>query len=187
MTLLSDEGHHLVAEAAIRHHVSETTVTQMLEALARGNGYQAQFDIAELGGMGQWQGGMVMVGDMFNADLKAKVDALCADLASAVREGHLFEAEPESTAAFFAQSTADWPEALGHPASQGAQNDMRYAYFPEKQRLAVAQGGRVTVYDTAGYLISGFGQAQGGGQTLTFSSQHGTMPLNTLAVVHTQP
>lgn len=183
MTTLTAEGQHLVAEAAIRHHVSETTARQMLEALERGNGYQAQFDIAELGGMGQWQGGMVMVGDMFNTDLKTKVNALCADLASALHDGHLFAKTAESTTAFFAPRASDWPEELGHPASQGAQNDMRYAYFPQKQRLAVAQGGRVTVYDTAGHHISGFGQAQGDGQTLTFSSQHGTLAVTVLAVV----
>lgn len=42
----------------------------------------AQFDHPELGGKGQWmQGGMVMVGDMFNHALKAKVTELCTALA----------------------------------------------------------------------------------------------------------
>lgn len=183
MTTLTDEGHHLVAAAAIRHHVSQAAVTQMLEALKRGNGYQAQFDIAELGGMGQWQGGMVMVGDMFNADLKAKVDALCTDLVSALHEGQPFDATTQAPIFGAGEGGTGWPAELGPPASQGTQNDMRYAYFPDKHRLAVAQGGRVTVYDTSDHHISGFGQAQGGGQTLTFSSQYGTVPLATLTVV----
>jgi hypothetical protein len=35
-----------------------------------------------LGGMGQWTaGGMTMIGDMFNAGLKARVVALCDELA----------------------------------------------------------------------------------------------------------
>ena len=45
----------------------------------------------DLGGMGQWsQGGMVMVGDMFNNALKARVDALCAELAGLLRAAGLF-------------------------------------------------------------------------------------------------
>ena len=54
----------------------------LLTALVAGGGSQAQFNIPELGGMGQWsRGGMVMVGDMFNNALKARVDALCTELA----------------------------------------------------------------------------------------------------------
>jgi hypothetical protein len=185
MTALTEEGRHVVAEAAIRHHVTQATVTQLLEALQRGNGYQAQFDIAELGGMGQWQGGMVMVGDMFNTDLKAKVDALRGDLSGALRGGALFAAEAAPGTS--GQSGTGWPAELGRPASQGTQNDMRYAYFPEKRRLAVADHGRITVYDTADHQISGFGQAQGGGQSLSFFSQHGMVPLTSLTVVQPGP
>ena len=42
----------------------------MVRALMEGNGSQAQFSHPDLGGMGQWsQGGMIMVGDMFNEGL----------------------------------------------------------------------------------------------------------------------
>ncbi len=60
---------------------------------------------------------------------------------------------------------------------------MHYAYFPDTRRLAVSQNGQITVYHTADHQISGFGQAQGVGQTLTFSSQYGTIPLAQLMVV----
>ena len=56
------------------------------DALVHGRG-QAQFNHPELGGMGQWSGGMLQIGDMFNAGLKAKVAAACADLAAQVEEG----------------------------------------------------------------------------------------------------
>ena len=43
----------------------------------------AQFNLSEPGGSGQWMsGGMVMVGDVFNRGLKARVDSLCNDLAA---------------------------------------------------------------------------------------------------------
>jgi hypothetical protein len=42
----------------------------------------AQFSHADFGGMSQWSPGMSMVGEMFNTQLKAKLDALCSDLAA---------------------------------------------------------------------------------------------------------
>ena len=50
------------------------------------HGSQAQFNHPDLGGMGQWSGGgMIMIGDMFNQGLKHRVDALCNELAGLVR------------------------------------------------------------------------------------------------------
>ena len=40
----------------------------------------AQFSHADFGGMSQWSPGMSMVGDMFNTQLKSKLDALCTDI-----------------------------------------------------------------------------------------------------------
>ena len=42
---------------------------------------------------------------------------------------------------------------LGQPASMGSQNDLSYAVFPDKQRLAINLAGRVTVYDTGAHQI----------------------------------
>ena len=149
----------------------------------------AQFSIPELGGMGQWsQGGMIMVGDMFNNGLKYRVDALCNDLANLLRGSvQLFAPPPvQQTAGFGSpmQSGANWwPADLGHPSSSGGQNDMRYAYFPGPRRLAVLQNGHVTVYDTGDHSIGGFSQQQGGGQSPTYSSQFGNYSLSQLPVV----
>lgn len=167
-----------MADLASRHGVSPDTVLQLAEALHRSDGTQAQFNLPELGGMGQWQhGGMVMVGDMFNTSLKTRVDALCTDIAHALRDGTLFTNDQA------APSKTDWPAAFGQPSAQGAQNNMRYALFPQTNRLAVSHNGKTTLYDTTGHDITGFGQAQGGSQSLSFSSQHGTMPLASLPVV----
>ncbi|WP_223215759.1 SHOCT domain-containing protein [Rhizobium herbae] len=76
-----------------------------------------------------------------------------------------------------------WPEELGHPASTGAQNDLRYSFFPTTRRLAIDVGGRVTVYDTKDHRIGGFSQQQSGDQSLSFTSQHGLMKLSELDVV----
>jgi hypothetical protein len=43
--------------------------------------------------------------------------------------------------------------------------------------------GKVTVYDTLDHHMNGVSQQQGAGSSLTFTSQHGVMALNTLPVV----
>lgn len=76
-----------------------------------------------------------------------------------------------------------WPETLGEqPSSAGGQNETRYAFFGDKQRLAVdAGGGNVKLYDAGDHRISGVQQEQSGGSgKLTFTSQHGEMDLATL-------
>ena len=50
------------------------------------------------------------------------------------------------------------PAGLGTPATAGAQNQMRYAYFPSTSRLAIQIGGVVTLYDTADHSITGVSQ-----------------------------
>ena len=71
----------IVEGAAERYGVSTDAVLTVLAALQAGGGRQAQFSHPELGGLGQWsQGGMVMIGDMFNSGLKARVDSLCREL-----------------------------------------------------------------------------------------------------------
>ena len=75
-----------VTAAAERHGLSEGAVGALWDALARGGGRQAQFSHPELGGMGQWSGGMGQIGDMFNTDLKSRVGGACADLSAAMAE-----------------------------------------------------------------------------------------------------
>src|SRR4028118_1162717 len=80
------EGQHITAGIAQRHGVSADAVLTLLRALVGGHGTMAQFKHPELGGMGQWtQGGMIMVGNMFDHGLKARVDALCTEFAALLR------------------------------------------------------------------------------------------------------
>ena len=192
MSALNDTGQEVVARQSQSHGFSEDAVLHMLRALSMGHGSQAQFNHPEFGGMGQWSmGGMTMIGDMFNKGLKARVDGLCAALSSEMSSASLFTPQnagfPGASWSYSAsgamQSGSGWPADLGTPSSQGAQNDMRYAYFPQTRRLAIAHGGTMTIYDTAEHQISGFGQAQGGDQTLSFTSQFGLVPVSSLSIV----
>ena len=193
MNNLTPDGQNALAQVAQRNGVSIEAASMLLDAVAYGGGTMAQFNIQELGGMGQWaQGGMIMVGDMFNNGLKYRVDALCNDLANLLRGPvQLFVPLPMPQNSGFGgqmQSSANWwPGDLGVPASSGGQNDMRYAYFPSTRRLAVQQNGQVTVYDTGEHSIGGFSQQQGGDQSATFSSQFGQFRLSDLPVVYGNP
>jgi hypothetical protein len=168
-----------IADIARRHGFSPDAARAVAEALRHGGGRMAQFNHPELGGMGQWvAGGMIMIGDMFNNDLKARVSALCRDLAAA--PGPVPAAAEQAPG----RSRNWWPDDLGHPSATGAQNEMRYACFPDRRRLAVMQDGRVRVYDTGNHRIHGFfSQQQGGRQSLTFISQNGPVRLEDLTEV----
>jgi putative oligomerization/nucleic acid binding protein len=76
-----------------------------------------------------------------------------------------------------------WPADLGWPASTGAQNNVRYAYFPQARRLAIDLNGQVTVYDTLDHQIGGFSQQQSYGGSLSFNSQYGLIEVANLPVV----
>ena len=82
-----------------------------------------------------------------------------------------------------------WPGSLGDsPNTAGGQNDVRYAYFAGKNRLAVDRGGKVEVYDTTGHRVSGV-QSHGGssgGSGLEFTSDQGKMDLDSLKKVGTE-
>ena len=167
-----------IGEIAQRHGFSAAAAHAVADSLRHGGGRMAQFNHPELGGMGQWSaGGMLMIGDMFNHALKARVDALCLDLAAMPAPAQSdVEQRPE-------QANHSWPDGLGTPSATGAQNDMRYACFPDYHRLAVKQEGRVRVYDTGDHRIGGFSQQQSGSQSLSFSSQLGTVRLKDLQEV----
>jgi hypothetical protein len=166
------------ADIAQRHGFSADAARAVAEALRHGGGRMAQFNHPELGGMGQWSaGGMIMIGDMFNNTLKARVDALCRDLAAAPGPAPATNEQPSNTSGHW------WPDNLGTASATGAQNDMRYACFPNQRRLAIMRDGRVRIYDTGEHQINGFSQQQSGNQTLTFTSQQGTVQLEDLKEV----
>ena len=184
------ENDELIATIARKHGVSGDAVTTALSALKRGNGTMAQFSHPDFGGMAQWsKGGMSMVGDMFNSGMKARLDGVMSDLVAALQDGKV-EQTPGDTRVSGDDSSPkprqgghDWPEEFGSPSSSGSQNDMRYAFFPQKQRLIIEDGGKRTVYDTGTHRISGVSQQQSSGRDLSFTSQHGLVRLADLETV----
>jgi hypothetical protein len=183
---MTDEA--LITRLAMKHSVSADAVRTVLRALRSGGGRMAQFSHADFGGMSQWSPGMTMVGDMFNNDLKAKLDVICNELASHVAKvGSGPENDDGRDGGVSYRSTAPsdqwWPAGLGTPSSVGAQNALRYAVFPDTKRLAIQDGQQVAVYDTGDHRIFGVAQAQSHDQTLTFTSQTGLVRIDELAQI----
>jgi hypothetical protein len=244
MEKLTAEGLEVVNDLAQRYGFSQDAVLHMTFAMLKGRGGMAQFNHPEFAGSGQWMnGGMMMLGDMFNHGLKARVDGLCRELAAAIASqpelfprgsfqsqsqsgggqqmlvggaglqqqasgggqqmqvsggmapmagigamGSMAPMRPMSfgSGALFTPDPRDswWPPELGTPSSSGAQNDVRYAYFPAAGRLAVEVNGQVSVYDTSGHQIAGISsQQQSSGGGLVFSTGEGSISLAHLSAV----
>ena len=73
-----------------------------------------------------------------------------------------------------------WPAELGHPASSGAQDGVRYAWFPEARRVAVERDGAVTLHDSGERRITGISQGGGRDGALVLGTADGPVPLRDL-------
>lgn len=210
MEQITEAGQKVASDLARQYGFSTDAVTHMMLALLRGRGAMAQFDHPEFAGSGQWmRGGMLMIGDMFNNSLKARVDGLCQSIAAQLGN-QPFQAS--GTGSFQAQSSGGWataasmpamaamapmggggsplfvpdprdtwwPAELGTPAAVGSQNDMSYAFFPAAGRLAIQSQGQVSLYDTGRHQIAGFSQQQGSGGAVVFATPGGTVSLSSL-------
>lgn len=184
---VTPEAERAIADIAQRHGLSREAVLAMLVAMRVGGGTMAQFSIPELGGSGQWmQGGMTMVGNMFDNALKARVDSLCAELSQLLSTTTVFPASARMSFGGLAGGNW-WPEELGVPSSVGGQNDARYAVFPGTRRLAIHTNGTTRVFDTGDHQIGGVQQQQGGGfGSVMFTSQLGTFAVSTLRELSAQ-
>jgi hypothetical protein len=131
---------------------------------------------------------MTMVGNMFDNALKARVDGLCRELSQLLATVTVF---PPATASGQSQggftSGNWWPADLGIPSSSGAQNNARYAIFPNTRRLAIQVDGVTRVFDTGNHNIGGVQQQQGGAYgSVNFTSQFGTFDVSSLQELDTQ-
>ena len=165
MAELTPEGQRIVEDAARRYNMSTDAVHVLLEAMVASGGGMAQFNHPDLGGMGQWSsGGMIMIGDMFNNGLKNTIAMLCGELSNVVGRTDIIayrrtdqsvavarcsHSPPMPQSSFFVTDPGRptggnwWPSDLGMPASTGAQNNMRYACFPDRRRLALNVDGGI--------------------------------------------
>ena len=140
MQNFSAEGRRVIDDVARRHNVSSDAVGTLLLALAAGQGTQAQFSHPDLGGMGQWsQGGMIMVGDMFNQGLKYRVDALCNELANLLRKDPALAAAPPSWQSQSQSQSGGYNPANSYQSQAGGYQNQSGGDFQ-------SQGGGVSLF-----------------------------------------
>jgi hypothetical protein len=200
MKVLTEQGRRDIEEIAGRYNLKPETVEALLKAVVQGSGTMAQFNIAELGGGGQWmKGGMTMVGDMFNNSLKSLVDRLSTELSGLVTTSVLLEDVDHEPLEHRLRDNevkkspgGSWPSIFGTPTSSGSQNNFRYAYFAPVRRLVIEENGKQTIYDTKHHQISGISQQQGSGTSYQFTSRDGPVNLDSLDLIsepgkHAQP
>lgn len=181
---------------AERYHVSEDAVRALFRALESTEGKVAEFNHPDLGGSGQWMPGMIMLSDTDDAQAKARIAGLCAEV-SAIVQGRGTSADEALAMPMDAGASAAcvtmppgeswWPASFGHPTAAGDQHGIRYAYFPDRDRLLVQQGGHILSYDTTGRRIIAFAQEQSTGSRICFTTERGPLELGEMKCVPIAP
>jgi hypothetical protein len=170
-----------IKQLAERHGFSPDLAQTLLDELRRNGGRQAQFNDPALGGMGMWQSGQLMIGDMINHRLKAKVAAFLADLAALLQASP--DASPELTwraekMASMAQNQASISQSGGGGGFSVMQNGVSYRYTADRNELVVNE---TDVYDTTGLRILGIhSQQQNGRGTLVLNTDQGPRQIGDL-------
>ena len=156
-----------IAQIAQTHTLSEEVVTHLFNQLSLGHGKQAQFNHPALGGMIQWQNGMLMISDFSNHALKAKLTGVFADLVQLyTQQGapETIDAKPET-------------DGLGKPSIVSTQNHLTVNYYREKSLLVITdnQRGTVTTYSVAPHRLTGISQQNQNNSlySLSFTSDKG--------------
>lgn len=156
MPQLSPEGRRAVEDVARRMGFNPEAVTSMLFTIVAGRGGMAQFNHPEFGGSGQWMsGGAIMISDMFNNVLKARLNALCNELSALIRDEHgiPFQSQSQGNPAelnarlsgLLAPNSSGrsnwWPPDLGSPSSVGARMTFATPIFPPSDVwLSISRG-----------------------------------------------
>jgi hypothetical protein len=182
----------VIPHIAQRYSVSEAAARQIEASLRSTGGRQAQFDHPDLGGHGQWMPGMIQIGKFDDPQLKVRVQGLAAEIAAIVRgmETSAEEALSRDASTGAASGCVSlpageswWPASLGHPASEGDQNGVRYAFFPATERLLVQMNARIDAYDTAGRQVIGVRQEHEGASPLRCITTTGAVDLSLLRCI----
>lgn len=177
----------MLQSLAQKHDVPLEAVQALAVELARTRGRAVRFDIAALGGEGRWKyGERANVGNGFNEDLNRKVTAICMVIAEALQDREdtlLFDRTeaPSPSVKPADQPQRWWPDGFGDPTADGLISGMRYAYFPERDRLLMQHNLRTRYFDTTGYVVDAVIQTEiRGFPGILVQTNQGPLMLHTL-------
>ncbi len=166
---------------AQRYGLDVGTLDELLRQLQRTEGRQAQFNHPALGGFGQWQSGMLMIGAMNDHALKARVAALFEALiplvgaSSAPEQPQIGGTSPGESRQAQGQTSIGTTGA-GRSGFSGSQNNVSYRYDSAHNQLILND---TDVYDTTGYRLRGVNASQqsGGPSSLVIHTDAGPKEL----------
>lgn len=145
--------------------VSEDSISIIAEAILRGKGEQARFNIPELGGEGIWKRNHgAVIGNGFDEAFNQQATELCTAIEAAL------SSESNRTTLEFARLTDTnemppasiepsedeanwWPQKFGKADALGEIDNLRYAYFMAHDRLVVQTNQRTRFFDTRGFKV----------------------------------
>ena len=115
MRQLSPPASRLINEIAQRHGFSFDAVHEHARVGHQRQRQHGAVQPSEFAGSGQWmRGGMIMVSDMFNNDLKSRIDALCHELSNLIAN------QPDLIRSGSFQSQSQGGQATKRPAAQAS-------------------------------------------------------------------
>ncbi|MEO0560572.1 MAG: hypothetical protein AAF125_00560 [Chloroflexota bacterium] len=130
---------------AQKHRLSDNAVVVLAKALRRGHGRMARFNHRELGGIGMWGRGEVIIGDMRNESLRMQIWGAMNDLLPIITSHPPRKPEPEKDSTLVMPWWGDI--TLGPPTVHGAFENMTFGYFLEPHRVILRNDGVITHYD----------------------------------------
>lgn len=134
------------------HHVSVEAIQVLVRALVEGGYRSANFNHPELGGVGKWNGGDVILGDMSQEALRLKIWRIVQGLLPTLQQTIPPEPIQEADATFVMPWWND--VTLREPVLKGMFESTTFGYFLEGARVVVKQSEHITHYDASGHLVT---------------------------------
>lgn len=160
-----------LSQLANKYKVSVASVKELESAIEKGGGTSAQFNIAELGGMGSWmKGGLIMLENSYDNVLKIRVSNLMDEISNS--EGSCESCNGAKVAdasinnlngnvAGIMNQPMKPMQPMGPIANNGSGSSMSgssgnksYNYDSEKNSLIVTIGNRSAYLSTNGKIVS---------------------------------
>lgn len=173
----------LYKQVSATYGLSIEAIEVLAQALVEGGYRSASFNHRELGGVGKWNGGDVILGDMSQEAWRLKIwraiQALLPTLQQTIRAAPVADTDD---ATFVMMWWAD--VTLREPAISGVFESLTYGYFLEAGRVVVRNEDHHTLmhYDARGLLVTGLDVAAGerGQRVLVLRSINGDVPVHEL-------
>jgi hypothetical protein len=175
----------ILAKIGEQHGFSLDAMQALGAELLRGGLKRARFNHPELGGIGMWSHGEVVIGDMSDEETRVRIWQVVDALMPALKQVEVSEDVRRATQ----DQTLVMPWwgdiKLGSPAVQGVMESLTYGYFLESHRVIVRKDDKITHYDASGLAVMDIGIVYGERAMPQVALQlvDGTVPVSDLPII----